>query len=610
MCGIAGVVEEHGTDADVLRRVEAMVAGIDHRGPDAHNTRDLASPMGRRGVIGAVRLRIIDLAPEADQPLADDRGEIWTAFNGELYNFKELRAELSALGYRFRTASDTECLVHLYRHCDGDMARMLGRLRGMFAFAIWDTARGRLCLARDRLGIKPLHWVATANGVAFCSEQRPLARGGFAPDGFDRGAIAGFLAKGVVPTGPSIFPSINRLGPGEFLSWEGGAPHVERWWRPVLSYRGDLLDPDRAQREVTAAITSSVERHLVADRTVGVFLSSGTDSTSVATIAARHGAQHSLTVRFPDEMELDEGEASAATAARLGLDHQEVAVTGKDALAALPDFLRSIDSPTGDAFNSWLICRAAHEAGIVVALSGLGGDELFAGYRTFRLVPTLRRALYALDRLPRGLRNATAKRLANIGPLQLVTRSLLARSGSSGAYHAMRQVINDAELRGIGLTPPDLFTLETDPGGVDAVTLLELGSYLRDQLLPDIDSVSMAHSLEVRVPLLDDVVVRTALALPEHIRAEGKQMIAVAGGLGPQPPKRTFTLPLAEWMQCDLRDTVRDALLDDRLPFGDVLPAPFRAQLWDNFTSGRDHWFRAWSVAVLRLWPQPNGFDW
>ncbi|MEY2426726.1 MAG: hypothetical protein QOI61_2298, partial [Actinomycetota bacterium] len=157
-----------------------MVAGIDHRGPDAHNTRDLASPMGRRGVIGAVRLRIIDLAPEADQPLSDERDEIWTAFNGELYNFKELRAELSALGYRFRTASDTECLVHLYRHCDGDMARMLGRLRGMFAFAIWDTARGRLCLARDRLGIKPLHWVATANGVAFCSEQRPLARGGFA----------------------------------------------------------------------------------------------------------------------------------------------------------------------------------------------------------------------------------------------------------------------------------------------------------------------------------------------------------------------------------------------------------------------------------------------
>lgn len=397
------MVKEHCTDTSALPKVEAMVAAIDHRGPDANNTRDLGSATGRRAVIGAVRLRIIDLAPEADQPLTDERREIWTAFNGELYNFKELRAELTAIGYAFRTSSDTECLVHLYRHCDGDMDRLLGRLRGMFAFAIWDKARGRLCVARDRLGIKPLHWVATADGLAFCSEQRPLARAGFAADGYDERAVAGYLAKGVVPTGPSIFPSINRLGPGEFLSWEGGAPHVERWWRPVLSYRGDLLDPDRAQREVTAAITASVERHLVADRTVGVFLSSGTDSTSVASIAARHGAQHSLTVRFPDEPDLDEGEVSAATAARLGLEHEEVAVTAKDALVALPDFLRSIDSPTGDAFNSWLICRAAHQAGIVVALSGLGGDELFSGYRTFRLVPTLRRALVAVNCLPRWL---------------------------------------------------------------------------------------------------------------------------------------------------------------------------------------------------------------
>ena len=583
-----------------------MTTDIDHRGPDARGVQVLDSPNGHRATLGAVRLRIIDLAPAADQPLADASGEVWVAFNGELYNFRELRAELVAAGFAFRSSSDTECLVNLYRHLGGDVDRMLSRLRGMFAFALFDTTTGRAVLARDRLGIKPLHWVPTAGGLVFCSEQRPLARVGAVSGAFDENAVAGYLAKGVVPSGTRFLRDVRQLGPGESLTWDGGEPKIERYWRPVFTMRADFGDRDLAARELRASITDSVERHLVADRTVGVFLSSGTDSTAVATIAARAGAPRSLTVRFPDEPELDEGDDAATTARALGLDHVEVPTTGADAVKLLPEFLRSIDSPSSDAFNTWLVCRAARDAGLVVALSGTGGDELFAGYRTFQIVPRLKHALAVTNRIPSPLRDSAARLLRTRARGRLLARALQGGTGSAGAYHAMRRVFDDCEIAVTGLPAPALAGLPIDPGGIDAVTLLELGSYLPDQLLLDTDSVSMAHSLEVRVPLLDDRVVATALALPASVRVHGKQLLATAAGLGPRPPKRTFTLPIETWMHGPLRETVRNALFDHDLPFGDVLPDSFRTRVWDDFDAGRAHWTKAWSVAVLRLWPGAN----
>ena len=584
-----------------------MVRAMHHRGPDAHGTRTFQTDAGRQATLGAVRLRIIDVAPTADQPMSDATGSVWTVFNGELYNFKELRAELSAMGYAFRTSSDTECLVHLYDYLDGDVARIASRLRGMFAFAIWDNTRGRLVAARDRLGIKPFHWTPTPHGFAFCSEQRGLAAAGLIDGAPNLDAIAGYLAKGVVANGQNILRDAQHLNPGEALIWDGGKPITERWWRPVLTTRADLLPRERAQAHVTASVTDAVARHLVADRAVGVFLSSGTDSAAIATLAAQSGAQRSLTVRFPDEPALDEGDAAAATAAHLGFDHIEVPVTGRDAAELMPAFLQSLDSPTADGFNNWLVCRAAREAGLVVVLSGVGGDELFAGYRTFRQVPWLRAISPVISRLPSTARRVSAHALRRRPQTRQLARAFSAAPGSAGAYHAIRRIFDDAEIEGVGLAKPRLLGLASDPGGIDAVTLLELESYLRDQLLPDADTTSMSHSLELRVPLLDDKVVDAALALPMSMRTHGKQLLATAAGLGERPPKRTFTLPLEHWLAGPLRDTLRDALLDDTLPFADVLPTTFRQRLWTEYELGRAHWNKAWSVAVLRMWPGANG---
>jgi asparagine synthase (glutamine-hydrolysing) len=611
MCGIAGAADS-GQTRDVAARVRAMLDAMRHRGPDASAVQELAGCEGRRIALGAVRLRIIDLDPVADQPIANADESVWVACNGEIYNFRELRAELIAAGYEFRSNGDTECIVHLYRHVGGDVARLASRLRGMFAIAIWDVRLGRLSLVRDRLGIKPLHWVRTVGGIAFCSEQRPLAGAGA---GFVSGApsltaIAGLLTKGAVPHATPALEGIRRLGPGELLTWDGADEVIARWWKPAFAYRADLLDRDAARSDIASVFDGAVARHLVADRPTGVFLSSGVDSSAIATVAARSGAQKSLTVRFPDDPASDEGQAAEATARALGFEHIAVPVTGSEVRRLLPEFVRSLDSPSADGLNTWLVCRAAREAGLVVALSGLGGDELFAGYRTFKLVPRLRAALSVITRVPRPARRLLASAMDATARTRPLARALTDFAGMSGAYHATRAIFQPHELADIGLPAPHLVEVAAHMDPLDAVTLLELQSYLLDQLLADSDSTSMAHSIEIRVPLLDDEVIEAALSLPPPVRRQGKNLLADAVGLGQRAAKRPFALPFASWLSGPLCDTFRDAVLDDALPLGDVLPSPFRRQLWQQFDSGRAHWSKVWAIGMLRMWPGANGLRW
>lgn len=610
MCGIAGAVGDAARAPTAMEQVRAMVAAIDHRGPDANGTRLLEGPRGPEAVFGAVRLRVIDLDPAADQPLANVAGDVWTVFNGEIYNHAELRSYLEAAGFGFRTSTDTEVLVNLYRHLDGDVAAIARRLRGMFAFAIFDAHTGRVVAARDRLGIKPFVWTRTAGGFAFCSEQRALARGGFVDGSPNLDALSGFLTKGVAANGQSLLSGVRHLRPGHSLAWDGQQVTEAKWFEPRVSNRTTLALDGAGQNELDAVAADAVRRHLVADRTVGVFLSSGTDSQSVAALAAREGSVKTLTVSFPEVPELDESAAAREAARRIGADHREIPITAADASRDLPAALASFDSPTADGFNSWLISKAAKDAGLVVVLSGLGGDELFAGYATFKTAPRLRTALRFINVVPARARET----LADFGGRHPVTRpwtrALSGGSGINDAYHLTRCVFTRSDLAAIGLPAPSLMTVAEFNDPIDAVTLLELKSYLRNQLLPDSDTTSMSHSLELRVPLLDDEMVALALALPPAVRRQGKQMLATAAGLGPRPVKRPFALPMQHWASTSLRSVTRDALLDDSLPFGDVLPASFRQQLWNDTEANRVHWAKPWSVAVLRLWPQANGFSW
>ncbi|HEV2033405.1 MAG TPA: asparagine synthase (glutamine-hydrolyzing) [Candidatus Dormibacteraeota bacterium] len=605
MCGILGFVTDRAdfSDQPIHRSIDALA----HRGPDAHEVRTIRGS-GAACILGHTRLRIIDLSPLADQPMPNEDGTVWVAYNGEIYNFRELRRELENTGHRLRSHTDTDVLVHLYEESNGDAAMMLGRLRGMFAFALFDTARGRLLLARDRLGIKPMYWAQPTGGVAFASEVRALARAGFVSGEADSESIASYLTWGVVRGPSTILSGVSELPPGSFLEWTRGSTRIERWWRPQLPRERHAAGD--AEMLVRGALTDAVSRHLVADRPLGAFLSGGVDSSAVVKLAARHGTVRALTVTFPDSP--DEGDAARNLAEQVGAAHDTVPVTGQEVASALPDILAAMDQPTSDGVNAWIVCRATRQAGLVVALSGLGGDELFGGYPSARLVPRVARVTSLLAPIPAGLRARAAGLASARAPGSRLSRVLGSTTGYAGAYQAVRSLLQAPGS--LALSPADFDLngqLSRQVHPQDRVMLLEMAHYLPNQLLRDTDQMSMAHSLEIRVPLLDDLVVRSALAIPADVRtAPGKALLARAAGLSRVNAKRPFALPFEQWMRGPMREVVREAILSDQIAFADVISADFRRRLWQAFEARRTHWSRPWAVAVLRLWPEANGFSW
>jgi len=608
VCGILGAV---GTEPVGLGKgVERGLDALSHRGPDARGVKALA---GSRSVcvLGHTRLRIVDLSSEADQPLCNETGDVWVAYNGELYNPIELRYELERAGHRFRSNSDTEILVHVYEDCAGEAAEMLSRLRGMFSFAIFDQRRDRLLLGRDRLGIKPMYVCANSERLAFSSEVRALARAGFASQEPDPDAVSNYLTWGSIPGPRTVLADVRELDPGSYLEYKQGAWNIERWWKPEVEPDQDLGGD--AERLVRAALKDSVSRHLVADRPVGVFLSGGVNSSAVASVAAGEGQLRALTVTFPGTGE-DEGQAAADIAQRLGAAHEHVPVTGEEVAGELPQIMSAMDQPTSDGVNSWIISKAAHDVGLVVALSGMGGDELFGGYPSFSLMPRTAHVRRLLALAPSGMRRSAALRASQGAPGGRLARLLGSGAGDEGAYQAVRGLFAPLEVNGLNGS----HAVSNGNGNGhrlrdngDRVMLLELRRYLSHQLLRDTDQMSMAHSLEVRVPLLDDSMVRVALALPSEVRNErGKALLARAARLDAAMRKRPFALPFEPWMRGPLREHVRSGLLSEELPFSDLVPAAFRRRLWESFEQRRVHWSRLWAVTVLRTWPQANGFGW
>ena len=583
MCGIAGRIGSAG-----VRTVDDMVASMQHRGPDAGGV--LTSGSCR---IGMRRLRIVDLRPEADQPMTGDRGEVWLVFNGELYNHVELRSELQGLGHAFCSRSDTETIVHGYEEWGDDVVR---RLRGMFAIALWDAPRQRLLLARDRLGIKPLYLLREgAEGLAFASEATALG-----VTDIDPSALVSLLRLGWVGHGRTVHRGVSELPPGHLLVHESGRSEVKEYWRPI--WRDEAVEPDR----VRAALTDSVQRHLEADVPVGIFLSAGVDSAVIASLAAGRADVRGYTVAF--DVGPDEAPDAGRTAELLGLPQTVVQVSGSAVTSSMDHVVRSMDQPTVDGVNSFVISRAVREAGVTVALSGLGGDELFAGYSTFRRVPQLTTLGERVPLLPglagalhssprtRWSRWSRAVESAGIG-------------GSPAAYAGVRGLLSWQALRDVWPASQDIPA--TDAELVDehlgtSVSALELTNYLRYQLLRDTDVMSMAHSLEVRVPLLDDDVVDAALCLrPAANGLTGKALLAWSGGphvehLATQP-KRTFTLPFERWLHADLADWRQRSLrqlADTDLGFS----ASALAELDTGFEAGRVQWRSLWSLCVLGAW--------
>ncbi len=326
-------------------------------------------------------------------------------------------------------------------------------------------------------------------------------------------------------------------------------------------------------------------------------------------IVAKSGAVRALTVTFPDAN--DEGDAAHQLATQVGAQHDRVAVTGVEVAAAMPEILGAMDQPTSDGVNTWIVCRATKQAGLVVALSGLGGDELFGGYPSSRLVPRLALITSLLALVPLKLKARAASLVENRTPGSRLARALASTGGYAGAYQAVRSLLPQTNMSANGMGHQLRVALGTSVNSQDRVMLLEMAHYLPNQLLRDTDQMSMSHSLEIRVPILDDSMVKVALALPATVRSQpGKALLAQAANVEWPNVKRPFALPFEQWIRGPLRDTVMEGLLSNELPFGELVPVEFRKRLWHSFEAGRTHWSRPWAVAVLRLWPSANGFSW
>ncbi|MEI7436952.1 MAG: asparagine synthase (glutamine-hydrolyzing) [bacterium] len=612
MCGIAGIA---GPDAASKRdAVVRMLNAMGHRGPDGEGIH--SSPSGAC-VLGHRRLSILDLSPLAAQPILHGHSSKAMVYNGECYNYRELRAELQSRGETFRSSGDAEVMLRLFA-LDG--IKVLPGLNAMFALGIWDESRRELLLARDRCGQKPLYYARAGACLVFASEVRALLASGLVSRTLDYDGMLSFLAYGAVQGPGTIVRGVSLLAPATWMIFNAhGQIKSEPYWSPP--HEKKRVTPEEFREEFGQA----VERHLVSDVPIGMFLSGGIDSSAVAVAARRRstGVVKTLSVVFPDQPAQSEAAHARRVADFAGTEHHEIAITGAEMLKLLPQALDSMDQPTSDGINTYLVSYGARAAGLTVALSGLGGDELFAGYDVFDHVPKMR----ALHRLAGFLRKPARSVLrASCSPFDKTAgkwSDLFASPGDlTSVYLTRRKLFSSDELRRVapglagngwvrGMSPDTLRDLEglVEKRPVpDALGLLEMSSYMGQTLLRDSDVMSMAHGLEIRTPFLDAEFSTLALMADPGVRmrrATPKWYFVKAMGdwLPPENVHRVkqgFTLPFREWMQKDLRAEVTDGL-DALSRHGAIFNANGLKELWSRFEAEPDRvrWLRPWSLFVL-----------
>lgn len=598
MCGVAGTV---GLDDRALAAVDAMCRQMHARGPDDNGVEVLDG-----AVLGSTRLSIIDPSPSGHQPMLDpDRGTA-LVYNGMLYNFRELRQELSALGELFRSDCDTEVVLRAYGRWG---ERCVERFRGMFAFAIWDNRKRRLFLARDRLGIKPLYYAETPTGLVFASQVKALLTGGLVAKRLSASALETYLAFGAVSEPQTAIDGVSALSAGHTAVFENGALSTSRYWHPKPEPHDD---GDRDEAHVLhELLADSVNEHMVSDAPLGVFLSGGLDSSLLAALAAQSTPHvRTVSVEF-DQPESAENRYARMVAERIGSDHVTVPFSAAELIATLPEAFDAMDQPSFDGINTYIVSRAAAQTGLKVAISGLGADELFDGYGYFRRVALLERA----RKLPRPLLRTlpAVGRLLPMRPDKLAYWSR-SRTYPGGAYGLLRTLFLPPDVKSLtrangSLTPasPSLFYPAADLYG--QITALDLGHYTQNVLLRDTDAMSMANSLEVRVPYLDHRLVEHALRLPSHVKGHRKQLLArAADGLLPDKiltrPKHGFLVPFERWLRRELVAEVEATLAAPPAALDDVIDAGAARRVWADYRDGRGTWLRPWSLYALAKWTE------
>ena len=612
MCGIAGILALQ--DGSPIQR-ETLLRLRDtqtHRGPDDFG--DWIDSNGRTGLAHR-RLSIIDLTPSGHQPMHTPDGDLHIVFNGEIYNFEALKRELEEAGHAFKSTSDTEVLLHGYREWKLDL---LPRLRGMFAFAIHDSKEKTTLLARDPLGIKPLYFGEANRHFFFASEIQAI-RAVADVGGTDPEAVAAYLHWGYIPPPRTIYRRVRSLQAGHYMQIRGGSASAAR---PYYSMRDDLgkaeqMDAIEAQEHIRESLLDSIRCHMVADVEVGAFLSGGVDSSSLVGLMSEvhSGPVSTVNLSF-DVPEYDEGDLAASAAQFYGTRHHRSNVRIESVREKIMESVQALDQPSIDGPNVYIVAKAAVDAGLKVAVAGVGGDELFAGYSTFENVPRVWRLNQRLDSIPGagGIIRSTAS-LLNLLPRNhrrsTLYRSVVYGGGTSAAYAATRALFTTRDVR--SLLAPDYKSLAEianpvkeldtgiDPNSLpsdEQVSFLEVQRYLQMQLLRDADVMSMRHSLEVRTPLVDHVLIRELFRVPPQFRQAGPAKKALRNSVHPELPelywkrkKKGFTLPFEEW--------IRNRDLSLEIPDHPILDSSAVASLDRDFRNSRVLWPRLWAILTL-----------
>ena len=614
MCGICGLVSLDGATTPDPAALAAMNETLLHRGPDSDG-----SFTEGPAALAMRRLSIIDLAG-GDQPIANEDGRIQVIQNGEIYNYRELMDELSRCGHSFSTHSDTEVLVHLY---EDHGPAFVERLRGMFALAIWDARHGRLVLARDRFGIKPLYYRVADGTISFASELKALLRQPGFSRRIDHAALESFLAFNSIPAPLTIFSEARKLRAGHLLVAEDGKVEISRYARPAPVDAGSVRseDDEVLAEELRERLRDSVRAHLVSDVPVGVLLSGGIDSAALTAMAASESGYRVSTFSIGfEESSFDELDQARLVAKRYGTDHHEL-VLRPDAVDLLPRLVEAFDEPFGDssALPTYLVSQLASDS-VKVVLSGEGGDELFGGYHTYvadLLAPRVGRAAPFLRPLVELLPSSSAKVSFDYRAKRFVRGAHLP---PVERHHAWKEIFSPDAQRELLAAPPvsdplEIYRaryVETEGAqGLARLQDLDLGIYLVDDLLVKTDRASMAHSLEARVPFLDPVVAELALALETRQKVRGfskKRLLRRA--VAPLLPrevirgrKQGFSIPVAAWLRGDLEPFAREVLSPETIERQGCLRAEAVRRVVDEHVSGREDLSRQiWGLLAFTLW--------
>lgn len=630
MCGINGII---GLSDIILakQKIIAMNNRMRHRGPD-----DEGVFVDDKIALGHRRLSIIDLSAAGHQPMQSFDGRYQIVYNGEIYNFKELKFELQRVvsgsdqqTYFFQTNTDTEVIIAAYARWGADCVKYFN---GMFAFAIWDNQTKELFIARDRLGIKPLYYCFTEGVFAFSSEIRSLLASELIPKKLDEDSLIDYLRYQTVHAPNTIVKGIKMLMPGHFIEMKNEQLTIKKYWSLTknISNESNGKSYNAVCKDVNQLLTKSVERRLIADVPFGAFLSGGIDSSAIVGLMSKVSTEKvkTFSVTF-DESEFSEAKYAQLIAKKFNTDHHEIKLNPSDFIEQLPNALKAMDHPSGDGPNTFIVSKATKEAGITMALSGLGGDELFAGYDVFKRSLELNKKAW-LNLIPQFMRSAGASVLLKVNPgvaSEKIAELLKQNKINFNTFYPIsRQVLMDDQIKGIVNREQFKINivseiiseakLSTNIQQLTSVSIAEISTYMQNVLLRDTDQMSMAHALEVRVPFLDHTLVEYVLGIPDKyksIASPKKLLVDALGDLLPTEivnrPKMGFTFPWKNWMKNELKIVCEQKMLSlsKRKLFNELGVM----DLWKSFLKDdpRITWSRIWHLVVLENWLQENQIE-